>query len=327
MGAPAASSDASCGRSALTARRRSKRACCRRGSGRAALLFPLQRQVKPLVAAVLLRMPGGNPIQLNPELQPPHRQRRQPAGAQRRKRRPIVGPQRPRQPVRRNVRSNHGRTPDRAAGRSDSTAQAAPHRHRRRVAARAIRRAKPALEVRPPHIIRSLGRSQRLRQGHDVRAGAAADSTPRRSRSPSARAGQPLGGARLEHRPQFLGAPVGCVRRKAIAAAAPAAMARPCALGARDGSASPLALLRVPRHPLVKRLRRIPYRAASARLVHSSRSQSAMNATRWSIRRLLQGICQSHPPDARSCYRCIRSNLLPMYPVRTIRGASQAQGF
>ena len=183
----------------------------RRGGWRRRLL--LQRQMKPLVAAILLRMPRGNAIHLDAELQPPHRQRRQLACAHGGKRWPIVGPQRPRQPIR-PKRAVEPRPHTRFVRRDDPTAEhesTARIDNRQRIAPRAIRRAKPAFEVRRPDIVRRLGRRQRLRQRHHVPRPA-----PRLTQPPPAeqiaqgarRRPDTFGGTCLEHRPQFLGPPV-----------------------------------------------------------------------------------------------------------------------
>ena len=83
---------------------------CRRGRGRRGR-FLLQRQMESLMSPVLLRVPWINPIELDAQLEPPHRQVRQLRG-------PVVangGPLSVRNargnPKSRNVRSNHGRTP------------------------------------------------------------------------------------------------------------------------------------------------------------------------------------------------------------------------
>src|SRR5215204_4281566 len=55
--------------------------------------------MKPLMAAILLRMPGIDPIELDAEFQPPYRQMRELPRPGRRKGRAVVGAQRPRQPI------------------------------------------------------------------------------------------------------------------------------------------------------------------------------------------------------------------------------------
>src|ERR1700716_3929596 len=61
--------------------------------------FLLQREVKALVTPILLGMTRIDAIQLNPQLQPPDRQMREPSRTGGRERRPVVGSQRPRQAV------------------------------------------------------------------------------------------------------------------------------------------------------------------------------------------------------------------------------------
>ena len=119
----------------------------------------LQRQMKALVPAILLRMPGVDPIELDPQLQPPHRQAARAGPA------PVVANGDPLsvrsargKPYVRNVRSNHGRTPA-LVGADDPTTQHEPTArvgHRQRIAPRPIRRPKPAFEVRRPDIIRRV---------------------------------------------------------------------------------------------------------------------------------------------------------------------------
>ena len=57
-----------------------------------------QRQVQPLVAAVLLRLAGGDPLGEHPRLDHLHREPGEPARAHRGEGRAVVGAQPPRQP-------------------------------------------------------------------------------------------------------------------------------------------------------------------------------------------------------------------------------------
>src|SRR6185369_3314881 len=93
-------SSAWCGRSWLNCvRKASKRACCCSALAAAGFVAScLERQVHPLVAAILLRMAGANPLDLNAEAEPPDGELAQAvermAAAERN---PIVGADRPRQ--------------------------------------------------------------------------------------------------------------------------------------------------------------------------------------------------------------------------------------
>lgn len=215
-----------------------------RGRGAGVLL---QRQMKALMAAILLRRPGRDAVEGNAQLQPPHRELGQAARARRGKGRPVIAAQRPRQSV-----LAKGALQPRAHAarirRRDATAQhiTTPRiRNRQRVAARAVLRPKPALEVDAPHVVGRSGVRQGLRERHRV-------ARPALRRAEPASPQQITDGARrgprrrrippLQHGPQLLGPPVGCSWRNATTAAATAgAIARPCACGARDRSPRPVA--------------------------------------------------------------------------------------
>lgn len=142
---------------------------CRRGRGRRGR-FLLQRQMESLMSPVLLRVPWINPIELDAQLEPPHRQVRQLRGPGRGKRRPVIGaqcagqpevPKRPLQP-----RAH----PDRTRS-DDPTAQHKPTAgvgDRQRITPGAIRRPKPSFEIGRPHIIRCVSRGQGLRDWHRI---------------------------------------------------------------------------------------------------------------------------------------------------------------
>src|ERR1700752_5501979 len=67
----------------------------RRPGGRRRRLL-LQRQMKALVTPVLFRVPRSDPIELNPQLEPPHRQLGELRRPRRRERRAVVGAEGPR---------------------------------------------------------------------------------------------------------------------------------------------------------------------------------------------------------------------------------------
>src|SRR6185436_17251509 len=114
-----------------------------------------QRTMHALVAAVVLRRGRRNVARLDAELQPPHRQRREPAGSGRAERRAVVGAYRRRQ-------ANMLENPLQSA--SDTGPRRIDDAHlyqkaarlvgdRQRVAARPVGSAEPALEVDRPFII------------------------------------------------------------------------------------------------------------------------------------------------------------------------------
>ena len=121
------------------------RRACSRGRPRRLLL---QGQVKPLVAPVLLRVPRIDPIQVNPQFQPPDGQLREPSRARRRERRPIVGAQRDGQPIvaKRPLEPRPDALRRRRHNPTTQHKSTAGVRHRQRIAARSIRRPKPPLK-------------------------------------------------------------------------------------------------------------------------------------------------------------------------------------
>jgi len=79
-------------------RKRSKRACCSaRVAGRRPRGFGLQRRMHALVSTILLRCPGIDVLQADAELDPMHRQPRQPRQRSRGEGRAIVAAHRARQ--------------------------------------------------------------------------------------------------------------------------------------------------------------------------------------------------------------------------------------
>ena len=173
----------------------------------------LQRQVKPLVAPVLLRVPRIDPIQVNSQLQPPHRQLREPARARRRERRSVVGAQRAGQPIfaKRPLEPRPYALRGRRHNPTTQYKSTAGVGHRQRIAARPIRRPKPPLKIRAPHIVRGARGGKRLRHGHhDSAPAGGAGSAPRAATdrpSCSSRATRCPAPARVKHGPEFLGPP------------------------------------------------------------------------------------------------------------------------
>ncbi len=128
----------------------------------------LQRAMHPLVPPVLFRMARRDPLRHDPQLHPPHRQPRQPRNRSRRKRRPVVGSNRPRQPAL-PKRSFENPAHVLAVGLLHLlAAQQIPAvrvADRQRIDPRSILCFKPPLEIRTPHPVRSIRRCEWLLVG------------------------------------------------------------------------------------------------------------------------------------------------------------------
>src|SRR5262249_17781940 len=136
----------------------------------------LERPVEALVAAVLLRLTGLDALGLDAELEPPHRQPRQPAGPAVRKGRTIVAAQRTRQPELAECRLEARAGMLVIAGgqrAADQGIAAEGVAYRQRIAARPVRGAEPTLEVDAPDVVGRLHGRKRLLIGWTASASAA----------------------------------------------------------------------------------------------------------------------------------------------------------
>src|SRR6266700_2308665 len=132
-----------------------------------------QRAMHTLVPAVLLRMPGLDALGHDAQLDPPHRQTRQPGQRPRSKRRAGVGADGLRQAVLAESRFKNGLHAPGVGLLHRLTAQQLPAVRigdRQRINALSIRGVEPAFEISAPHTVGFL----RLRQGFAVRRGAQA---------------------------------------------------------------------------------------------------------------------------------------------------------
>src|SRR6266567_2205655 len=132
-----------------------------------------QRAMHTLVPAVLLRMPGLDALGHDAQLDPPHRQTRQPGQRPRSKRRAVVGADGLRQAVLAESRFKNGLHAPGVGLLHRLTAQQLPAVRigdRQRINALSIRGVEPAFEISAPHTVGFL----RLRQGFAVRRGAQA---------------------------------------------------------------------------------------------------------------------------------------------------------
>ena len=128
--------------------------------------FLLQSAMHALVPSVLFRMSRRNSLRHNPQLHPPHRQARKPRHRSRRKRRTVVGADRPRQttfPKRRFEDRPHPLVVGLLHSLAAQQVAAARIGDRQRINPLAISGTKPAFEIGAPHPVRSVGRSKRLR--------------------------------------------------------------------------------------------------------------------------------------------------------------------
>ena len=129
----------------------------------------LERQVKALEHAVLLRLAGIDPLVMNAQLRPPRRQRRKPAHARRSEGRAVVRADDLGQAilVKSPFKTRSRLTLARARGRREPDEITAMHvGDRQRLAANAIAEPNPTLVVRGPHVIgpRGLGQGARTRR-------------------------------------------------------------------------------------------------------------------------------------------------------------------
>src|SRR5436189_1915970 len=124
----------------------------------------LQCSVHALVPAVVLRARRRDVARLHPELQPPNRQRREPAGTRRTEWRSVVGPDRVGQAglLEYPLQSTSDARPRRFHDPHLDQIPACRIRYRQRIAARPIGRAKPALEIDPPFLVGRRGRRHHL---------------------------------------------------------------------------------------------------------------------------------------------------------------------
>jgi len=136
----------------------------RRGTGRL-----LQRQVHPLVATVLLRLPGVDPFELDAKAGPPSRQLGEPCRLRDgRERLAVVRPDGLRQTELSEQRDEHAMHVVRRRLVKPDTRQQVPRRrvhHGQRITATSIARRKLPLEVDAPYVIRLATRREWTRPG------------------------------------------------------------------------------------------------------------------------------------------------------------------
>src|SRR5688572_2900991 len=173
-----------------------------------------KRTVHPFVAAVLLRLPGGDPLVLDSELDPRHAQPREPAQRRRSERRTVIRADRHGQAMLREQlgedrgRSDLGRRGQRVARHQVSRVRI---RNGERVAQLPISQAEFAFKVRGPNLVRG-----RRHQGSAARMDRLPPPAPRVDQPVALqdRSGGALGGQEqlrlslLQIRHQLLGAPV-----------------------------------------------------------------------------------------------------------------------
>src|SRR5208282_865077 len=128
----------------------------------------LQRAMHALVAPVLLRMSRSNALRGDPQLDPPHRQPRQPRHGRGRKGRPVIGADRFRHSVLAKSGLKDGLHLGSVGLLHRLAAQQVPAvsvRNGQWIDALPVPRAKPALEIRTPHAVRFVRVCQRLAVG------------------------------------------------------------------------------------------------------------------------------------------------------------------
>src|SRR5215472_6717159 len=138
----------------------------RQTGGRGCRCLLVECAVHPLVAPILLRLARHNPLWSDAQLDPPHRQPRQPANTGRGKRRTVIRADRQRQAM-----LLEGRLEDRphmlfVRSRHALTAQqvtAEPVSQGERIAPPAVAGPEPALEIGAPHVVGCANCRKRLR--------------------------------------------------------------------------------------------------------------------------------------------------------------------